>query len=144
MLKLDRVEFTCGRSLYRDFILEAFETTAKVFVKILLDGQSTVYVQLDTAAPWSVLDPRVTATLGVLDSDGDRIFLDTRLGRKEGTLVRIPITFLADDGEPFNTEGTFFVCLDWPSGRTFLGYSGLLASMRFALDPRTNHFYFGP
>lgn len=41
------------------------------------------------------------------------------------------------------TVGTFFVSQDWPSGLTFLGYSGLLDSIRFALDPQANHFYFG-
>jgi hypothetical protein len=69
--------------------------------------------------------------------------LDTRLGRKQGILVSIPFRFLADDGVPFDTEGTFFICPDWPPGRTFLGYSGLLDAMRFALDPQVNHFYFG-
>ncbi len=43
-----------------------------------------------------------------------------------------------------NLLGTFFICSDWPDGRTFLGYSGLLDSIRFALDPQANHFYFGP
>ena len=61
----------------------------------------------------------------------------------EGHLVRIPIRFLADEGESYNTEGTFFISPDWP-GCTFLGYSGLLDSLRFAFDPQANHFYFGP
>jgi hypothetical protein len=53
------------------------------------------------------------------------------------------ITFLSDQGDPLDTYGTFFVSPDWP-GHTFLGYSGLLDSIRFALDPQVNHFYFGP
>jgi hypothetical protein len=51
---------------------------------------------------------------------------------------------LAEIGESYDTEGTFFISPDWPAGRTFLGYSGLLDSIRFALDPQANHFYFGP
>jgi len=27
---------------------------------------------------------------------------------------------------------------------SFLGYSGLLSNIRFALDPQANDFYFGP
>lgn len=145
MLKLSQADFTCGRSRYIDFLKEAREPTAKIFVKISLerDLASGFWAQVDTGAPWSVLAPDVAEDLGFLDSDGARIGLDTRLGLKWGTLVRIPIRFLADDGEHFDTEGTFFVCPDWPTGRTFLGYSGLLDSMRFALDPQANHFYFG-
>ena len=57
--------------------------------------------------------------------------------------MRVPLTFEADEGAPLVTEATFFVSADWPEGMTFLGYSGLLDSMRFALDPQANHFYFG-
>jgi hypothetical protein len=145
MLKLGQADFTCGRSRYMDVLRQAPEPTAKIFVKISLveDIDSSLWAQVDTGAAWSVLDPQIARRLGYLDSDGERIRLDTRLGRKQGTLVQIPFRFLADDGTPLDTEGTFFICPDWPPGRTFLGYSGLLDAMRFALDPQANHFYFG-
>ena len=145
MLKLGQTDFTGGRSKYRDFLKEPREPTAKIFVKISLekDFASGIWAQVDTGAAWSVLDPLVAERFGYWDLDGAQIGLDTRFGLKWGTLVRIPIRFLADDGEDFDTEGTFFICPDWPPGRTFLGYSGLLDAMRFALDPRANHFYFG-
>jgi hypothetical protein len=66
------------------------------------------------------------------------------LGSKTGRLVRVGFSFVADEGEDLDTEGTFFVSPDWPRGLSFLGYSGLLDSVRFALDPQLNHFYFGP
>jgi hypothetical protein len=145
MLRLGHAHFTCGRSRYVDVLREAPEPTAKIFVKISLaeDIDSSLWAQVDTGAAWSVLDPQIARRLGYLNLDGERIRLDTRLGRKQGILVPIPFRFLADDGEPFDTEGIFFICPDWPPGRTFLGYSGLLDSMRFALDPQANHFYFG-
>jgi hypothetical protein len=122
------------------------EPTAKIFVKISFerDPESISWAQIDTGAAWSVLDPLIAKRLGYLDLDGERTKLDTRLGRKVGVLARLPVQFLADDGENYTTEGTFFISSDWPSGRTFLGYSGLLDGMRFALDPQANHFYFGP
>jgi hypothetical protein len=43
----------------------------------------------------------------------------------------------------FAADGMFFVSPDWPTDQTFLGYSGLLDGIRFALDPQANHFYFG-
>jgi hypothetical protein len=82
--------------------------------------------------------------LGVLESDGFRTRLDTRFGSMKGHLVRIPILFPADAGQDYEMEGTFFISPDWPPGCTFLGYSGMLDIIRFALDPQANHFYFGP
>jgi hypothetical protein len=82
--------------------------------------------------------------LGFLDLDGPRVRLSTRFDRIEGTSVQLLVTFLADDGIAFEKYGTFFISPDWPPGRTFLGYSGLLDAMRFAIDPQANHFYFGP
>jgi len=145
MLRLGQADFTCGRSRYLDILEEALEPTAKIFVKIAFeDSEASSWAQIDTGAAWSVLDPLIAKRLGYLDLDGEPTELDTRLGRKVGVLVRIPFRFLADDGENYTTEGTFFISSDWPSGRTFLGYSGLLDGMRFALDPQVNHFYFGP
>ncbi|HEX4961943.1 MAG TPA: hypothetical protein VF173_13970 [Thermoanaerobaculia bacterium] len=146
MLRLAQAAFTCGRSRYLDSFREAPEPSAKIFVKISVgeDFDSSSWAQIDTGAAWSVLDPEVAKRLGYLDLRGYPVGLDTRLGYKSGVLVRLPVRFLADEGEHFSTEGTFFICPDWPPGRTFLGYSGLLDSMRFALDPQANHFYFGP
>jgi hypothetical protein len=145
MPKLIPLDFACGRSLFLDSLKEAPETTAKVFVKICLNGEieSSFYAQVDTGAAWSILAPRVAAELGFLDQPGKPTILSTHLGRIKGVLIRLPVRFLADEGDSFETEGTFFVSPDWPSGRTFLGYSGLLEFIRFAFDPQANHFYFG-
>jgi hypothetical protein len=70
--------------------------------------------------------------------------MQTWLGRRKGRLVRLPFIFAADEGDDFPNEGTFFITPDWPEGVTFLGYSGLLDSIRFALDPQVNDFFFGP
>jgi len=145
MLTLAGESFTQGRSKFTDHNQNVPETTAKIFIRLLLgETRTAVVAQLDTGAAWSVLDPVIAAALGILDVDGPETSLDTRFGRKEGRLVKVPIRFLADEGTSFDTEGTFFISPDWPPGRTFLGYSGLLDSIRFALDPQKNHFYFGP
>ncbi len=145
MLKLSGVTFTQGRSTFLDHHRDAPEATAKIFVRLLIGGlPSAVVAQLDTGAAWSVLDPKVANLLGLVEAAGFSTILETRLGRKAGKLVKVRIEFLAEEGTSFETEGTFFICSDWPSGRTFLGYSGLLDSIRFALDPQANQFYFGP
>jgi hypothetical protein len=145
MLKLEGVAFSQGRSTFLDRHPETPEVTAKIFVRLII-GNSTpwVFAQLDTGAAWSVLDPKIADLLGLAEADGFPAILDTRFGRKVGKLVKVPITFLADEGTSLDTEGTFFISPDWPPGRTFLGYSGLLDSIRFALDSQANHFYFGP
>ena len=145
MLKLAGVTFTQGRSTFLDHHSKVPEPTAKIYVRLLLgDIRLAVDAQVDTGAAWSVLDPETAQSLGLLDSDGPLTSIETRFGRMEGRLVRIPVLFVADEGEALDTEGTFFISPDWPPGRTFLGYSGLLDSIRFALDPQANQFYFGP
>lgn len=145
MLNIGRVGFPSGRSSFLDALREVQEPTAKIYVKICLEGrlESSLYAQIDTGAAWSVLDTAVAESFGLLNMEGQWIWLDTRLGRMKGRLVRLLVTFPADEGIALDTNGTFFVSPSWPPGRTFLGYSGLLDSMRFALDPQANHFYFG-
>jgi hypothetical protein len=144
MLKLDGDDFTQGRSLFLDHVSGIPEPTAKVYVQVrIVDLGSVVYAQLDTGAAWSVLDSEIARTLGILEQDGWPIRLDTRFGRKKGRLVKVPIQLVAEHGETLDVPATFFVSPEWPEGRTFLGYSGLLDSIRIALDPRANHFYFG-
>lgn len=146
MLAIGHAGFPSGRSSFLDALREAREPTAKIYVKICLEGrlETSLYAQIDTGAAWSVLDSAVAESFGLLNMEGQRTWLDTRLGRMKGRLVRLLVTFPADEGIALDTEGTFFVSPDWPPGRTFLGYSGLLDSIRFALDPQANHFYFGP
>jgi len=145
VLRLRANHFTSGRSLFVDHIPGALDRTAKIYVKIGFEGlDNTVLAQIDTGAAWSVLPPNIFRKLNLPLESGDPALLQTWLGRRQGRLVRVPFTFLADEGEPLRTEGTFFVSPDWPEGLTFLGYSGLLDSIRFALDPQVNDFYFGP
>ena len=109
-----------------------------------LDFEQDYLAQLDTGAAWSVLSSRVVRDLGIDARLGDKVRLSTRFGSHEGRLVRVPFLLIAEEGESLESEGTFFVSNHWPVDLTFLGYSGLLDSIRFALDPQANHFYFGP
>lgn len=120
------------------------EPTARIYVSVrLADLPEDQYVLLDTGAAWSVLSLELAEAAGISEETGEPVRLASRFGTHEGFLIRLPITFLAEDGQSLATDGTFFVSRDWPSPVTFLGYSGLLDSIRFALDPQKNHFYFG-
>lgn len=92
-----------------------------------------------------MLDCELADALGLLDGSGEPTQLSTRQGQRQGNLVRVPLIIPADEGqgESLEMEPTFFVCPDWPHGKNFLGYSGLLEFIRIALDPPENYFYFG-
>jgi hypothetical protein len=143
VLRLAEVPFTRGRSKFSDHVLGIDEATAKVYVKIRFDSGESTLAQLDTGAAWSVLDTRTAALLGSSMDWLQPARMGTRFGNLAGRLGRAPITFHADEGEPLTVTGTFFVSKDWPLRMPFLGYSGLLDAIRFALDPQANDFYFG-
>jgi len=145
VLRLRSFPFTSGRSTFLDHIPGALDKSAKIYVKIKFMGiERAVFAQLDTGAVWSILPPDLARKADISLESGDPAVIQTWLGRRHGRLVRVPFTIAADEGEPLQTEGTFFLSPDWPEGLTFLGYSGLLDSIRFALDPQVNDFFFGP
>jgi hypothetical protein len=144
VLKLDGRPFTSSRSKYSDHVPQRLEPTAKIYVRISFEGMDRVVTaQLDTGAAWSILGSETAERLGLFSEPGETVRLLTSFGIKEGVLVRVPLKIVADEGESLDVTGTFFVAPDWPEGLTFLGYSGLLDSFRFALDPQVNDFYFG-
>lgn len=87
------------------------------------------------------LDLDETASLGtqILLFRGDRV---------QGTLHRLTLTLFAEEGEDVVIETTAFV----PDGHydnvpelpSILGLQGCLDRLRFAFDPVTDIFYFGP
>lgn len=143
MLKLYGKDFARGRSRFQDHAERRFERTAKIYVKMRLNAVShPVLAQLDTGSAYSILDREVAEAEGALGG-GDPAAMHTRYGLIEGHLVRIPVLLLADEGVALNVEGgLFFVSEDWSFGN-FLGYTGFLENIRIALDPPSNHFYFG-
>lgn len=116
---------------------------AKIYVRVRFGEGTDVLAQLDTGAAWSVLDLETFQSLGSSLDWLRKARLSTRFGSLDGHLVRAPLTFPAEEGEDLQVSGTFFVSEDWPISLSFLGYSGLLDSIRFACDPQENDFYFG-
>jgi hypothetical protein len=143
MLTLNGESFTAGRSQFRDQPPSSLEPTAKIFVQVeLVNIETTILAQVDTGAAYSTLETEMAEALDILDGEGHAVTLDTRLGPVKGRLERVPITLVADEGESLDIEAVFFVSRDW-TGKTFLGYTGLLDHIRIALDPPVNLFYFG-
>ena len=133
--------FATGCAIFAD--TDPTETSPKIYVRIQPGNlPAPVLAQLDTGAAWSVLNAEIARRIGVLDARGEPLTLSTRTGKVFGKLVRAPVSLVADAGESLELDATFFVSADWRHG-TFLGYSGLLEWMRFAIDPYRNLFYFG-
>ena len=94
------------------------------------------------APPGRFLNPEVADDLELFDRDGETVTISSRVGTVEGKLVRARTTLVAEDGDSLEVDSTVFVSRDWPAGN-FIGYSGLLERIRFALDPQANAFMFG-
>ena len=101
-----------------------------------------MFAMLDTGAAWSVVNAELAEELGLFDRDGAPVDMSSRMGTCSGKLVRAMARLVAEDGESVELESTLFVSRDWQAGN-FIGYSGLLERIRFAVDPDTNSFIFG-
>ena len=142
MLTLNGQAFTTGRATFLDRLPTDAEATAKIYIKLRVGLlEITILAQLDTGSPWSVLDPEIAQAAGLLTATGEPKKLSARGQTFDGHLVRIPV--LADEGDSLEVTATVFVSRDWPAGKNFIGYSGFLESIRVAMDPQANDFYFG-
>jgi hypothetical protein len=104
-------------------------------------GGEEDFALVDTASQWCVLPPDVAIELGYTPTNDGATRLHTRFGVLSGELVRLPVIFAADEGEPAEVEATWFLSPDWP-GPLVIGWKGCLERVRFAFDPRGDSFYF--
>jgi hypothetical protein len=142
LLTFDGRVFAGGRAGFLDSD-GGSEATPKIFVKILPgDAPVPLLAQLDTGAAWSVLDGDIAEALGFLERPGPAIRLSSRSGTVRGRLIRSSLTLVADEGESCQVDATLFVSREWAYGN-FIGYSGFLERIRFAIDPEKNQVYFG-
>lgn len=143
MLSLDGEAFTQGAASYLDRDPLRGELTAKIYIRVHAEGfDSEILAQLDTAAPWTILDTEVAKAIDLFSVEGPEVPLSARGGRYRGKLVKLPITLVASRGVSLDVDATIFNSEDWPWG-TFIGCNGFLQSIRFAVDPSQSVFHFG-
>ncbi len=128
-------------SSYFDEDQDDHPDSARIHVRVEFDGVA-VFALLDTGASWSVVNTELAEEPGLFDRDGEPVDMSSRMGTISGKLVRAVARLVAEDGESVEVDSTLFVSREWPAG-TFIGYSGLLERIRFAVDPDTNSFIFG-
>lgn len=141
LARADGSEFASGKASYLDQDPSSPGESARINVSVEFEGL-TVLALVDTGAAWSVVNRDLARTLGLHDRDGLQLTLHSRYGHTEGKLVRVGATLLAEEGESVSLDATVFVSEDWTAGN-FLGYSGLLERITFAIDPETSTVYYG-
>jgi hypothetical protein len=118
-------------------------------VRFGVDPEATFAI-VDTGAPWCILSPTDASIAGIdyraVGEEGQLLLI--RGSIMNGWLcLDIPIRIDAIRGEGITVPSTVFVpelepgqIWDLPN---FLGLSGFLERIRFAVDPGNNLFYFG-
>jgi hypothetical protein len=145
LLREDGSPFAGSRTTYLDAVPgQVTRRDAKVYVRIAVgDPALTTMAMLDTGSTYSVLDADLADLIGAFDeADAPVVDLATRHGVLKGSLVRRRVWLLAEAGASLDVDATFWVARDWRFGH-FLGYTGFLQRVRFALDPESNQLHFG-
>ena len=110
----------------------------------------TVAAVIDTGSPYVVCAPYITRQLGLKPSAAiDRLRMLIRGMWLEGHVYRLALTLPAKRGESLKLDVTAFVPDPefeeaWGALPSFIGLSGCLERLRFAVDPAADTFYFGP
>jgi hypothetical protein len=139
--------FAVGATRYLDRYLGQDDT--RIVLIASLAGRVTIEAIVDTGAPWCVLDPGLVDLIADLIVDEVPVAaLAIRGVVYTGRLVRVRLGIQVDIGESREIEVTAFVPTlepdeQWPLPN-FLGLSGFLERIRFAVDPAESTFYFGP
>ena len=121
----------------------------RIVLRVAFEGELTVAV-LDTGAPYVVCAPELAHRVGITSGPSfGRMRLQIRGFSVEGHLYRLALTFPADLGNSLTIDATAFVpdmewIEIWGDLPSFIGLNGCLERMRFAVDPTSDSFYFGP
>jgi hypothetical protein len=143
----DGESFATGAQPYLSRPLGGADPSNRVIVEVEIGGLRTSAV-LDTGAPYVIVNPSLAESLGV--DPRSALFsanLSVRGHRTAGSLHRLNLTLMADEGEEVTVEATVFIPEVAPaiwSLPLFIGWTGCLERLRFAIDPFDKTFYFGP
>jgi len=104
---------------------------------------------IDTGAPYVICAPAVAQLIGLDPMAAlEQITIQIRGVRIRGNLHRLTLSFPASEGEPLSVDSTVFVpdeqsSVDWGNLPSFIGLTGCLERIRFAVDPSQDIFFFG-
>lgn len=126
------------------------ETTPRVVLQVAIEG-IVVEAVVDTGGVYLFCHPLIAQRLALTPAEalsGVQAIL-FRGVLVPGRLYRLSLTLLADVGEDVTLQTTAFVpepeeAEHWGEMPCLLGFYGCLERVRFAIDPHTEQFYFGP
>jgi hypothetical protein len=153
---LDGNTFAVGAIQYRYAPASPQETTNRIILPITIDVGKSIATQavLDTGAPYGIITPDIAKAAGYTsDLALERETLKVRGLKLNGSLVRLNITLQASIGQNLTVDATTFIpdinqnwgefAPAWGEFPIFVGLSGFLERIRFAIDPTEDRFYFG-
>lgn len=148
MLRLANGEvFATGVCRYEDQHPKDPPGNTRIVILVEIGGIVT-QATIDTGGAFFILDPELAEAIPGEFDPAERHKISFRGNDIWGTLSRCWITLKAGAGKSQQVEVTAFIP-DWDNMRpwmhpSILGLSGCLEALRFAVDPKTNLFYFGP
>jgi hypothetical protein len=118
----------------------------RIILSVEVGGARTNAV-VDTGGIYCILHPAAAEQIQFDPSEsiGDRS-VNVRGVKYSGTLYRAVLEIHAREGADLQQDVTVFVpetsAEDWGEMPTFLGLTGCLEFLRFAIDPQSRQFYF--
>jgi len=142
----DGEAFATGAMRYDYAPATSSETTNRIILTIAVETVITEAV-VDTGAPYPIITPRIARLAGLSQMTPlERITMLVRGMRLEGSVIRLNITLIADEGEDQDVAATAFIPdveEYWGNFPSFIGQIGFLERICFAVNPSNNTFYFG-
>jgi hypothetical protein len=146
----DGTPFAIGAIRYEYRPATSWDNVARILLPVEIED-FPITSMVDTAAPWVVCTPEIADILGLESSEGFQLEESLKWhGDLTGSLHRLSITIRGELGRHISVYPTVFVpdstsAAAWEGGRRpfVLGMS-CLEQIRFAIDPGSDTFYFGP
>lgn len=124
------------------------DITNRIILQVSIGDVPTQAI-VDTGSPFVVCPPSLAPLIGL--DPAEALYASEFKVRgitMTGDLHLLDVLFHADAGEPLMVEATVFVPHDrwkeiWGELPAYIGLTGCLERMRFAVDPDQDRFYFG-
>lgn len=112
-------------------------------------GGVLVEAIVDTGSPYVICPPYLSEVIGFDPAYAlESVPFQVRGISMNGNLYRVNVLFPAEEGDSLIVDATVFVPDQvwqetWGKSPAFIGLTGCLERMRFAVDPENDIFYFG-
>ena len=141
-------DFAVGALRYLDQV-PGRERENRIVLEVHFGSLPSSFAVLDTGSPYCILSPNEANLLGIdyRTKATEQPLLNIRGYKVPGWMVRLPIRLEPDQGDEIEIDASVFIPnlsgnVVW-AFPNFLGLTGFLERIRFAVDPANNLFYYG-